>query len=570
MYTHPSPATYTVTAALPYANGPIHIGHLAGVYIPADIYVRYLRSCGQRVLFISGSDEHGVPVTIRAQQEGTTPQEVVDKYHRNNQQAFKDFGIDFDIFWRTSSALHYQTARQFFTTLHAQQQLNVMTTDQYYDPIYAQFLADRYIRGSCPNCAYSDAYGDQCESCGATLSPEELLHPRSMLSGAPLQQKKTQHWYLPLDRHQGWLKQWILDKADTWKSNVYGQCNAWLEQGLQPRAITRDLNWGVPVPLPKVSGKVLYVWFDAPLGYISATQAWAAAQGQDWQPFWKDPATTLVHFVGKDNIVFHCIIFPAMLKAHGGFILPTHVPANEFLHLEGSKISTSKNWAVWLHEYLVDFPDQQDVLRYVLCANAPENKDNNFRWKDLQRKNNDELVAILGNFVHRTFVLVHKYFDGVVPERGTMTDAENTLITYLQQLPGQIGKTITQFKFKEGLHICMDLARTGNKYLTETAPWHLIKDDKMRTSTVLNLALQVTANLAILLQPFLPTTSYKIRKLLGMPAASVTPWAQAGSINLLIQGSVLAPPMLLFNKITDAQIAVQQMRLHNSSASTLS
>jgi methionyl-tRNA synthetase len=556
------PSTYTVTAALPYANGPIHIGHLAGVYIPADIYVRYLRSCGKHVLFISGSDEHGVPVTIRAQQEGTTPQQVVDKYHALNQQAFADFGISFDIFARTSSALHHQVATDFFKTLHEQGNLEVKETDQYYDSVHKQFLADRYIRGTCPHCAYQEAYGDQCESCGATLSPEELLQPRSALSGATLQLKKTRHWYLPLDRHEAWLKQWILEEHRTWKANVYGQCKSWLNQGLRPRAITRDLAWGIPVPLPNAKDKVLYVWFEAPIGYISATQTWAAAQGQDWKLFWQAPDTQLVHFVGKDNIVFHCIIFPAMLQAHGGFILPTNVPSNEFLNLEGRKISTSQNWAVWLHEYLANFPNQQDVLRYVLCVNAPENRDSDFSWQEFQAKANNELVAVLGNFVNRTLVLVHKYFDGIVPERNTMTTTEQSLATYLQQLPHQIGQAIEQFKFKEGLQLCMDLARTGNKYLADTEPWHLIKTDQEQVGTVLYMALQLTANLAILLEPFLPFTSHRLGKMLGVTHAKTTQWAQAGSLTLLQPGTALQAPTLLFEKITDEKILAQQQQLY--------
>ncbi len=562
MPTPSNPSTYTVTAALPYANGPIHIGHLAGVYIPADIYVRYLRSCGKHVLFISGSDEHGVPVTIRAQQEGTTPQQVVDKYHALNQQAFADFGISFDIFARTSSALHHQVATDFFKTLYEQGNLEVKETDQYYDSVHKQFLADRYIRGTCPHCAYQEAYGDQCESCGTTLSPEELLQPRSALSGATLQLKKTRHWYLPLDRHEAWLKQWILEEHRTWKANVYGQCKSWLNQGLQPRAITRDLAWGIPVPLPNAKDKVLYVWFEAPIGYISATQAWAAAQGQDWKLFWQTPDTQLVHFVGKDNIVFHCIIFPAMLQAHGGFILPTNVPSNEFLNLEGRKISTSQNWAVWLHEYLANFPNQQDVLRYVLCANAPENRDSDFSWQEFQAKANNELVAVLGNFVNRTLVLVHKYFDGIVPERNTMTTTEQSLATYLQQLPHQVGQAIEQFKFKEGLQLCMDLARTGNKYLADTEPWHLIKTDKEQVGTVLHMALQLTANLAILLEPFLPFTSHRLGKMLGVTHAETAQWAQAGSLTLLQPGTALQAPTLLFEKITDEKILAQQQQLH--------
>lgn len=563
MPTASNPTTHTITAALPYANGPIHIGHLAGVYIPADIYARYLRSRGQRVLFISGSDEHGVPVTIRAQQEGCTPQQIVDKYHALNKKALADLGISFDIFSRTSSARHHQTATHFFKTLYDQGQLQAKETEQYYDPAHQQFLADRYIRGTCPHCGHQDAYGDQCESCGTSLSPEELLQPRSTLSGAPLQRKKTQHWYLPLDRYEGWLKKWILEEHREWKANVYGQCKAWLEQGLQPRAITRDLAWGVPVPLPQARDKVLYVWFDAPIGYISATQAWAEDHGEYWRAFWQDPNTQLVHFVGKDNIVFHCIIFPAMLKAHGNFIMPKNVPANEFMNLEGEKISTSRNWAVWLDEYLTEFPDQQDVLRYVLCSNAPENKDSDFSWKDLQAKNNNELVAILGNFVNRTVVLVHKYYDGIVPVCHALTTIEHALATYLQQLPGQVGKAIEQFKFKEGLQLCMDLARAGNKYLAETEPWYLIKTDRERISTILHTALQLTANLAILLNPFLPFTSHRLGQILGASYPETEQWSYAGSLSLVSTGTVLKTPTLLFEKITDEQIEVQQQKLSN-------
>ncbi len=573
------PTTYTVTAALPYANGPIHIGHLAGVYIPADIYVRYLRSCGKRVLFIGGSDEHGVPVTIRAQQEGSTPQQVVDKYHALNQKAFEDFGISFDVFSRTSSPLHHQIAAEFFKTLHDKGIFEVRETEQYYDPVHKQFLADRYIRGTCPRCAYQDAYGDQCESCGTTLSPEELLQPRSALSGKKPLLKKTQHWYLPLNQYEAWLQQWILEEHQNWKQNVYGQCKSWLDQGLQPRAVTRDLAWGVPVPLAEAANKVLYVWFDAPIGYISATQAWAAAHGQDWKPFWQSPDTQLIHFVGKDNIVFHCIIFPTMLRAHGGFILPENIPANDFLNLEGKKISTSRNWAVWLHEYLIDFPGQQDVLRYVLCANAPENRDSDFSWQDFQARNNNELVAVLGNFVNRTFALVHKYFGDSVPEQSTMTTIDQGLAAQLQQLPQRVGHAIEQFKFKEGLQLCMDLARAGNKYLADTEPWKLVKTDKTRVGTVLNMALQLTANLAILMEPFLPFTSQKLTTMIyGAGATASNPslvkedslvsrsipasWKQAGSLALLPSGTHLQKPTLLFEKIEQEVIKAQYSKLH--------
>ena len=559
---------HTVTAALPYANGPIHIGHLAGAHLPADIYVRYLRSAGQRVVFISGSDEHGVPVTIRAQQEGITPQQAVDKYHALNEKALADFGISFDIFSRTSSALHHQTASDFFKTLHDQGALEAKEAEQYYDPERQQFLADRYIHGVCPSCTYTGAYGDQCESCGRMLSPEELLQPRSALSGAPLQRKVTRHWYLPLDQYEAWLQQWILEEHKHWKTHVYGQCKSWLDQGLHPRAVTRDLAWGVPVPLPEAQGKVLYVWFDAPIGYISATKAWAAARGEDWKPYWQDPDTKLTHFIGKDNIVFHCIIFPAMLRAHGSFILPTNVPANEFLNLEGQKISTSRNWAVWLHEYLQDFPNQQDVLRYVLCTNAPENKDSDFSWQDFQARNNNELVAVLGNFVNRTLVLVHKYFQGIVPQCGPLTTPEQDLATYLQELPAQVGQAIEHFRFKEGLHLCMDLARAGNKYLADTAPWHLIKTDEEHVKTILYTALQLTANLAIVLAPFLPYTSQKLWQLLDLEAKGeqIEQWAQAGSMQLVEAGKSLQPPTLLFEKIDNEVIAKQHDKLHKAHA----
>ena len=566
MPTDTKPTTYTVTAALPYANGPIHIGHLAGVYLPADIYVRYLRSCAERVLFVSGSDEHGVPITIRAQQEGISPQQVVDKYHTLNRQVFADFGISFDIFSRTSTALHHKVASEFFRTLADQGNFQVQESEQYYDPECQQFLADRYIRGACPQCNYAEAYGDQCEACGTTLSPEELLQPRSVLSGAPLQRKRTKHWYLPLDQYEAWLRKWLLEENTTWKTNVYGQCKAWLDQGLKPRAVTRDLDWGVPVPLPEGKDKVLYVWFDAPIGYISATQAWANMHGQDWKDFWQDPDTKLVHFVGKDNIVFHCIIFPAMLKAHGEYILPSNVPANEFMNLEGRKISTSQNWAVWLHQYLADFPGQQDVLRYALCAQAPETKDSDFSWKDLQARNNNELVAVLGNFVNRTIVLIHKYFQGAVPPCGPLTAAEQELIQYIQQQPRSVGQAIAQYKFKEALQLCMDLARTGNKYLADTEPWHLIKEHPERTATVLFMALQLTANLAILLAPFLPFTCHKLVQLLYSTAATqsaVPQWHQAGSVELIPTGAQLQAPVLLFQKIADEAIATQMHKLHS-------
>jgi len=552
-----TPARYTVTAALPYANGPIHIGHLAGVYIPADIYARYLRSKQREVLFISGSDEHGVPITIRAQQEGITPQQIVDKYHYLNKQNLEDLGISFDIFSRTSSKIHYETASEFFTTLYEKGILTAHDTQQYYDPATQQFLADRYIRGTCPKCGYTDAYGDQCEACGTTLSPEELINPRSGLSGEKPILKTTKHWYLPLDQYEGWLKDWILETHTEWKSNVYGQCKSWLEQGLQPRAVTRDLDWGVPVPLPEAKNKVLYVWFDAPIGYISATKEWAAEHQQQWEPFWKDSQTKLVHFVGKDNIVFHCIIFPVMLRAHEGFILPDQVPANEFMNLEGQKISTSCNHAVWLHEYLENFKDKQDALRYVLCVNAPESKDSDFTWQDFQAKNNKELVATLGNFVNRTLVLIHKYFAGIVPENKSLSSIDQTILAHMQEAPHAIGQAIERYKFKEAIQKWMDLARIGNKYLADTEPWHLIKTMPEQVQTILNISLQLTAHIAILGAPFLPFTSHKLAEMLLMDDLA---WDNAGKVDIIKPGTVIKSPQLLFERIENEAIEQEQNR----------
>jgi methionyl-tRNA synthetase len=545
------PARYTVTAALPYANGPIHIGHLAGVYIPADIYVRYLRSNKKEVLFISGSDEHGVPITIRAQQAGITPQEIVDKYHTLNKKNLEDFGISFDIFARTSSPIHHQTATEFFTILYKKHALTTQETKQYYDPVAQQFLADRYIRGTCPRCSYSEAYGDQCEKCGTTLSPEELIHPHSTLSGEKPILKNTKHWYLPLQDYQPWLKHWILETQTHWKSNVYGQCRSWLEQGLHPRAITRDLDWGVPVPLEEGKNKVLYVWFDAPIGYISAAKEWGELHQKDWEPFWKDPSTKLVHFLGKDNIVFHCIIFPSMLKAHGGFILPNQVAANEFMNLAGEKISTSRNHAVWLNEYLEKFKDKQDVLRYVLTINAPESKDGDFTWKDLQAKNNNELVATLGNFIHRTMVLTHKFFNGLVPPLGPLTETDKALIAYRQEAPNRIGEAIEKLKFKEALHEWMSVAKAGNKYLTDTAPWHLVKEAPIQAQTILNICLQLAAQLAILGEPFMPFTSQRLAQMLNLTALG---WGKAQKLELLQAGAPLQQPQLLFERIEDKML----------------
>lgn len=552
-----NPKTYTITAALPYANGPIHIGHLAGVYIPADIYARYLRSKGHRVLFVSGSDEHGVPITIRAQQQKISPQVLVDKYHQLNREALEALGISFDVFARTSSAQHHQTAAAFFSTLYQKGALTAYDTEQYYDNTCQQFLPDRYIRGACPKCAYAEAYGDQCEACGTALSPEDLLAPRSILSDAQPVRKKTKHWYLALEAYAPWLKQWILEENTAWKANVYSQCKAWLDQGLRPRAITRDLSWGVPVPLPDADQKVLYVWFDAPIGYISATQTWAAERQVDWEPFWKDPQTQLIHFVGKDNIVFHCIMFPTMLKAHGGFILPHNVPANAFLNLHGDKISTSRNRAVWLPEYLTDFAGKQDVLRYVLCSNAPENKDSDFTWPDFQAKNNHELVAIVGNFIHRTLVLVHKHFQGKVPERMNLTHFDQAILEKVRDVPTRIGDAIEEYRFRDALQHWVDLARLGNKYLSDTTPWHSVKVAIEPVQTVLNIALQIVGNMAVLGTPFLPFTSQRLRDMLGI---TDTTWPIQGDTAVLHAGQQLQPPVLLFERIADEVIQEQVER----------
>ncbi len=553
------PSRYTLTAALPYANGPVHIGHLAGVYVPADIYARYLRCNNKEVLFVGGSDEHGVPITIRAKKEGVTPQQIVDKYHGIIKQSFADFGISFDIYSRTSSKTHAETASEFFTTLYNKGEFIEKIAEQYYDPKANQFLADRYIIGTCPVCGKDGAYGDQCESCGSSLSATELKNPTSALSGETPVFKATKHWYLPLDKYEPWLKEWIVEghKKD-WKSNVYGQCKSWIDQGLHPRAVTRDLDWGVPVPLKEAAGKVLYVWFDAPIGYISATKDWATKAGKDWMPYWKSDDTKLLHFIGKDNIVFHCIIFPAMLKQHGGYILPTNVPANEFLNLEGNKISTSKNWAVWLHEYLVDFPNKQDVLRYVLTSNAPETKDNDFTWKDFQARNNNELVAILGNFVNRVLVLTHKYYDGIVPKRGELEEIDKETLKQLQEWPAKIANSLEKYRFREALALYMDVARLGNKYLADTEPWKLAKDKPKRVETILNIALQIVANLSVLGEPFLPFTTAKLNGILNTKKLN---WAEGGKDNLLIQGTQLNKPELLFVKIEDKEVEEQINKL---------
>lgn len=549
---------HTVTAALPYANGPVHIGHLAGVYIPADIYVRYLRSKGKDVVFVCGSDEHGVPITIRAQKEGITPQQVVDKYHQIIKDSFQEFGIGFDIYSRTSSKTHAETASDYFKKLYDQGEFVEKFSEQFYDEKNNQFLADRYIMGTCPTCGNKDAYGDQCESCGSTLSPNELIDPRSALSGEKPIKKETKHWYLPLDKYEPWLKEWILNDHKEWKPNVYGQCKSWLDQGLQPRAVTRDLDWGVPVPVEEGKGKVLYVWFDAPIGYISATKDWAEKAGKDWEPYWKSDDTKLVHFIGKDNIVFHCIIFPSMLKAHEGYILPENVPANEFLNLENDKISTSRNWAVWLHEYLQDFPGKQDVLRYTLCANAPETKDNDFTWKDFQARNNNELVAVFGNFINRALVLTQKYYDGKTPAKGELFDIDKDVIKAIEDAPSKISKCLDNYKFRDGLNTLFELARAGNKYLADTEPWKLIKNDEKRVETIMNLALQVAANLAILAEPFIPFASEKLSGFLNQTGKQ---WNDAGRTTLIPEGHPIEKPSLLFEKIEDADVEKQVQKL---------
>jgi methionyl-tRNA synthetase len=555
---------YTVTSALPYANGPVHIGHLAGVYVPSDIYVRYLRSRKTEVLFICGSDEHGVPITIRAKKEGITPQQIVDKYHKIIGDSFKDFGISFDIYSRTSSPIHHETSSAFFKKLYDAGKFEEQTSEQFYDVQAGQFLADRYIVGTCPRCGNENAYGDQCERCGSTLSPSELINPHSMLSGEKPILKATKHWYLPLQQYEPWLKEWILEGHKDWKTNVYGQCKSWIEQGLQPRAVTRDLDWGVPLPLPDTEGKVLYVWFDAPIGYISATKDWANdpaknKSGKNWEDYWKKDDTKLVHFIGKDNIVFHCIIFPVMLKAEGTFILPENVPANEFLNLEGNKISTSRNWAVWLHEYLQDFPGKADVLRYVLCANAPETKDNDFTWRDFQARNNNELVAIYGNFINRTLVLTHKFFNGIVPDAGNdLQEIDTELISALANFPLKISASIENYRFREALGHLMDLARAGNKYLAETEPWKLIKTNESRVKTILNLCTQVAANLSVLSEPFLPFSAGRLSSMLNISRFT---WNDAGSIHLIPPAHKLGMAELLFEKIEDEVIEAQVKKL---------
>ena len=548
----------TVTSALPYANGPVHIGHLAGVYVPADTYVRYLRLKGEDVLFIGGSDEHGVPITLKARNEGVTPQDIVDRYHTLIKKSFEEFGISFDIYSRTTSKVHEQTASEFFKTLYDKGEFIEKVSEQYYDEQAGQFLADRYIVGECPHCHAQGAYGDQCEKCGSSLSPTELINPVSKISGGKLVLKPTKHWYLPLDKHESWLREWILQGHKEWKTNVYGQCKSWLDTGLQPRAVSRDLDWGIPVPVEGAEGKVLYVWFDAPIGYISNTKELLP---DDWEKWWKDKDTRLVHFIGKDNIVFHCIVFPAMLKAEGSYILPDNVPANEFLNLEGDKISTSRNWAVWLHEYLRDFEGKQDVLRYVLTANAPETKDNDFTWKDFQARNNNELVAIYGNFVNRSMVLTHKYFEGKVPARGELDEADKNMIAEFERTKQEMENLLDNFKFRDAQKEAMNMARIGNKYLADNEPWKLAKTDMGRVATILNLALQLTANLSVAFAPFLPFSSKKLSDMLAMQPRK---WDSLGNMEMLEEGHLLNKAELLFEKIEDAAIEAQIKKLQDT------
>jgi methionyl-tRNA synthetase len=546
-----------INTALPYANGPIHIGHLAGVYVPADIYARYLRLKNEDVIMVGGSDEHGVPITLKAKDEGITPQDVVDKFHGIIKDSFQKFGISFDVYSRTSADIHHETASEFFKKLYDEGKFVEKTTEQYYDVENKQFLADRYIIGTCPKCSYEKAYGDQCESCGTSLSPTELINPTSTISGNQPIRKETKHWYLPLDQYEPWLKEWIIEGHKEWKSNVYGQCKSWIDSGLLPRAVTRDLDWGVPVPIEGVDGKVLYVWFDAPIGYISATKELT----KDWETYWKDPETRMLHFIGKDNIVFHCIIFPAMLKAEGTYNLPENVPANEFLNLENDKISTSRNWAVWLHEYLEDFPGKEDVLKYVLTANAPETKDNDFTWKDFQTRNNSELVAVLGNFVNRALVLTQKYYDGEVPERGEMTDYDKEALASISKIKADVEKSIDSFRIRESLKNAMDLARLGNKYLADQEPWKVVKTDTERVKTIMNISLQITANLTICLEPFLPFSMDKLRSFLNLEKMD---WERFGETELLKAGHKTNKPELLFEKIEDKVIEVQLQKLQDT------
>jgi len=548
---------YLITSALPYANGPLHIGHLAGVYVPSDIYTRYKRMQGADILHVCGSDEHGVPITLKARNEGVAPQDIVDRYHAINKKAFEDFGISFDIYSRTSGEVHYDTASDFFKKMYEEGKFIEKTTEQYFDSEAKAFLADRYITGTCPHCNNESAYGDQCEQCGTSLSPTELINPTSTLSGSKPELKETKHWYLPLDKSESWLKQWILEDHKEWKPNVYGQCKSWLDQGLNPRAVSRDLDWGVPVPVEDSEGKVLYVWFDAPIGYISATKELT----KDWEKYWKDEETRLIHFIGKDNIVFHCIIFPTMLKQEGSFILPDNVPANEFLNLENDKISTSRNWAVWLHEYLEDFPGKQDVLRYVLCANAPENKDNDFTWKDFQNRNNNELVAILGNFVNRTLVLTNKYYQGVVPKPNGYTDTDRKTLNAIKNITKDVEKSLELFRFREAVKNAMDLARLGNKYLADNEPWKKVKDDPDRVQTIMYISMQITGFLAVLMEPILPFAMAKLRSILLMGNVK---WNLLEAEEIIESGHRIGKASLLFSKIEDKEIEAQLEKLQQS------
>ncbi|QXP51395.1 methionine--tRNA ligase [Cellulophaga sp. HaHa_2_1] len=561
-----NPSRYTITAALPYTNGPIHIGHLAGVYVPADIYSRYLRLIGKDVAFISGSDEHGVAISMKAKKEGISPKEVIDKYNAIIKKSFADFGITFDNYSRTSAEIHHETASEFFKTMYDQGDFIEETTEQLYDPEAKQFLADRFVVGTCPKCGNEEAYGDQCENCGSTLNATDLINPKSTISGAVPTVKETKHWFLPLDRHEAFLKEWILDgHKNDWKPNVYGQCKSWIDDGLKPRAVTRDLDWGIPVPVPGGEGKVLYVWFDAPIGYISSTKEWAAREGKDWEPYWKDENTKLVHFIGKDNIVFHCIIFPSILKAHGGYILPDNVPANEFLNLEGNKLSTSKNWAVWLHEYLEDFPNMQDVLRYTLTANAPETKDNDFTWKDFQARNNNELVAIFGNFINRVVVLSNKYYQGIIPAPAAFSKIDLETLAEVKKYPEIIASSIERYRFREAGQELMSLARLGNKYLADEEPWKVIKQDEERVKTIMFVALQIASALAVLSEPFLPFTSTKLKNILNTSSGDVvngTTWNDVTTKEVLLPaGHQIGQAELLFSKVEDDAIQAQLDKL---------
>lgn len=558
---------YTITAALPYTNGPIHIGHLAGVYVPADIYARYLRLTGNDVAFICGSDEHGVAISLKAKKEGVTPQEIIDTYHFIIKKSFDDFGISFDNYSRTSAKVHHDTASDFFKKLYNNGQFIEEVTEQLYDAEANQFLADRFVIGTCPKCGNEEAYGDQCETCGSSLNATDLINPKSTITGSIPVLKETKHWFLPLNDYEDFLKKWILEShKNDWKPNVYGQCKSWIDEGLKPRAVTRDLDWGIPVPVEGGQGKVLYVWFDAPIGYISSTKEWAKRVGKDWEPYWKDKNTTLVHFIGKDNIVFHCIIFPAMLKAEGSYILPENVPANEFLNLEGNKLSTSKNWAVWLHEYLEDFPNKQDVLRYALTANAPETKDTDFTWKDFQARNNNELVAILGNFINRVVVLTKKYYNGVVPKPGTLTDVDKETLATVKTYPNTIGTSIERFRFREGSQELINLARLGNKYLADEEPWKKIKEDEARVQTIMYVALQIASALATLSEPFLPFTSEKLKRILNLHSGTIeNSWIEIESKDILLPtGHQIEASELLFSKIEDAEIKAQLAKLQAS------